>query len=134
MQAMIRGLVLAGLAVTLLMAAAGDAGEGVSERRASVQFDGGRPAPDAGADYEGETLRGERHVKGVMTWPDGRRYEGGFRDGWPDGQGVYTWPDGTRIEGRWLSGNLYNGKGVMTWPDGRRYEGEWREGKFQGSE
>ena len=134
---MIRGLVLASLAVTTLTAAAGDVGEGVSEetRRASVRFDAERLAPHAGPPhYEGETRGGERHGKGVMTWPDGRRYEGEWRGGWFHGLGVYTWPDGTRYEGEFRDNNIH-GLGVFTEADGTRYEGEFRGiGKFQGSE
>lgn len=58
---MIRGLVLAGVAVTLLTAAAAeDAGEG--------------------AGYEGEVNESGLPHGEVMTWPDGRRVEGQFRE------------------------------------------------------
>ena len=65
MQAGVRGLVLASVAVAMLTAAGG----------VHVEV-----FPD-GARYEGELLGVEFHGRGVYTWPDGRRYEGEWRGG-----------------------------------------------------
>ena len=63
--------------------------------------------------------------------PIGGRYEGGYQNGERHGRGLRTWPNGDRYDGEWRYGQ-FTGRGVMTWADGRRYGGEWRDGRPDG--
>ena len=84
-----------------------------------------------GATYEGPTVRGEPHGRGVITWPSGNRYEGDFVDGKLHGRGTFTWPSGNRYEGDFVDGKQH-GRGTFTWADGDRYEGDFVYGKRTG--
>ena len=110
MQAMIRWLARASLAVALLTAAL-------------AGYAGGNTFADPAADVvEGAGI--------VDLLDDGRRwrYEGEWRDDFPQGPGVMTWPDGTRYEGT-VDHVGRPVRGVLTMPDGTRYESDyWSEG------
>lgn len=143
MPARIRGVVLATVAATMLMAAGGaDGSQRYIYLLPLVVSDGGH--------YEGARRDGRPHGHGFMVWPEGPRYEGEWRDGQPHGHGVYTNgphhdPERFRyeggfhydlihgqgvitaplighIEGEFVYGLQY-GQGVHTFPGGSRYEG-----------
>ena len=82
-----------------------------------------------GEKYEGETLNGSYHGKGIYTWPDGRKYEGDFLNGKRHGMGTYTWPDGNIYVGDWIEGER-NGKGIYNLPNGEFREGKWENNEF----
>lgn len=44
------------------------------------------------------------HLKGTMTWPDGRKYIGGFNLGKKDGKGLFQFAGGMMIEAKWKNG------------------------------
>jgi len=57
-----------------------------------------------GSIYEGETVNGEPHGKGKLTFNNGSIYEGGFYYDTHEqsvGSGRMTYPDGRTAEGRW---------------------------------
>ena len=86
----------------------------------------------AGGDqYQGQTLNGKRHGRGVYTWASGGRYEGSFRDDKREGQGVQTFTNGNRYEGSFQNSKK-TGHGIYTWASGSRHEGEFLDGKFHG--
>lgn len=67
------------------------------------------PGPDAGH-YVGWFRNGERHGRGVYTWPNGGRYEGDLRDGRPDGQGTFReGGTGRAYSGKWVKGCFNEG-------------------------
>ena len=134
MQARIRWMGLASVAVAMLTAAPG----GYADDQ-----DGVLTLPD-GTRYEGGIYPGLGipDGEGVMEWPDGRRFEGRFDRG-DLSHGVLSWPDGmrykggflgyTEIEGHWPFSEAAHGRGVCTMPDGRRIEGNWLYGgRYEG--
>lgn len=81
----------------------------------------------AGGDqYQGQTLNGKRHGRGVYTWASGDRYAGEFQKGHRTGHGIYTWASGSRHEGEFLDGK-FHGQGMRTWTSGERYDGPWKD-------
>ena len=86
----------------------------------------------AGGDqYQGQTLNGKRHGRGVYTWASGGRYEGSYRDDKREGQGVQTFTNGNRYEGSFQNSKK-TGHGVYTWGAGGRYEGGFLNGQAHG--
>ena len=60
-----------------------------------------------GARYEGQVnQRGNRHGKGVVSWPNGGRYVGEFRNYNPHGHGTMTHADGRVKSGKWANGSF----------------------------
>jgi hypothetical protein len=105
---------------------------------------------DDGAKFVGMVARGNRPVRGVMTWPDGSRFDGEFdKKGMPktgtgrlvlngytdDGEykdgmlarGTREWDSGAREEGEFQDNNLYNG--TITYADGDT--GTYENGKLK---
>ena len=121
MQTMIRRLVLASLAVTVLTAAPGGYADDQDGQTSPLIF------VEEGAEVESGAETGDSHV---LTWEDGRRFEGRLSDDTVPEYGVMTWPDGRRYEGHFY-GNFWgtpHGKGEMEWPDGRRFKGGFNRG------
>lgn len=141
MQTMIRGLVLASLAVTALTAAAWGGPESLDYGYEGEVNESGLPHGQGVMTWsskwhsrriEGEFRDGKAHGQGVYTGGQaGDRYEGEFREGYFHGQGVRSHPSGYHYEGEFREGDLH-GQGVKTSPNGERYEGEFREGEFHG--
>ena len=73
--------------------------------------------------YRGEFRAGQKHGKGVKTWPStGDRYEGDFVEDRKEGVGTYTWgrrstSPGEKYTGEWLRDQRH-GNGVYEWPSG----------------
>lgn len=87
--------------------------------------------PDGGR-YEGETLDGKRHGKGIYLYPNGKIYTGEWQQGKKHGWGLFKWPSGNRYEGEWRD-NRRHGKGTFVFSDGGIHEGVWVNGKSQGA-
>ncbi len=82
-----------------------------------------------GGHYEGDTLNGKKHGKGVYTWADGDRYEGDFVDDKRMGKGVYIWSNGNRYEGDFVHGE-FHGQGTLYYKDGSKRTGTWRNDEY----
>ncbi len=112
-------------------------------------FDG-----DAGGDYTGTILKGQKQGQGTFTYTSGHVYSGDWVDNqrcgfgilsrngqeiykgmWKDdkyhGQGIYYHQDGTVYDGQWEDG-LRCGQGKFTYADGAVYEGQWKNGQRHG--
>jgi hypothetical protein len=81
--------------------------------------------------YVGEFHQGNKHGKGVKTWPWGDRYEGDFHDDEKHGLGIYTWGErslyaGDRYEGGFVK-DMRNGFGLYVWASGDSYAGPWKD-------
>ena len=134
MQARIRGLVRASVAVVVL-AAAGGANAQLDKKEIRSMFAKGVGV----ALYPTEDLvkwhkwRFEVEEDGAEGIPEGWRYEGEERDGKPDGRGVLVvdGDDGARFEGEFRDGEP-DGLFVMTDSDGSYAEIEYRDGKMHG--
>ena len=82
--------------------------------------------------YEGDfNEAGEKHGKGVWSFPDGAIFEGEFRNDMKNGKGKYVYVDGDVYEGDWKD-NMKNGVGRYTFFDGDAYEGGWKDGLYHG--
>jgi hypothetical protein len=79
---------------------------------------------NAGGKYEGETLDGKRHGRGVMKFWNGNTYHGEFVQDQFDGIGDYIWADGRTYKGQFKADKIH-GRGTARWPDGKIYNGEW---------
>ena len=110
--------------------------------------------PD-GATYDGDTLNGKKHGRGVHTWTDGKiykgqyeggfehgfgtlteadglcRYRGNFRYGQRHGYGTQIWKEKT-YEGEWQY-NAVSGKGKLSWKNGAVYNGSFSQGRYHGN-
>ena len=51
---------------------------------------------DNGRRYAGEFIRGRRHGKGEMTFPNGDKYTGDWNEGRRTGHGLYLFSNGNR--------------------------------------
>ena len=158
MQAGIRGMGLASVAVAMLTAAPGgyaDDQDGQTFPKGAIFMEGGAEEENeaetgdshvltlpGGVRYKGEIYVDVPHGKGVMTLPDGRRFDGWFDNGLFTG-GALEWPDGRRYKGGFFGSSerkehrpfldVAHGKGVCTMPDGRRFEGYWLYGgRYEG--
>jgi len=103
-----------------------------------------------GDTYEGESLDGRPHGKGIYTFADGSKFEGEFAKG-RAGKGIFTYVDGDIVERftasvvyRFANGDRFEGawgyshpeKGVYYFYNGDKYEGElssFHDGKFHDS-
>ena len=156
MQARIRGLVRASVAVVVL-AAAGEAYAQLDKKeirstfagmvgaalvstgefskwlkwRLEVEEDGAEGIPE-GWRYEGEERDGKPHGRGVLVvdGDDGARFEGEFRDGEPDGLFVMTDSDGSYAEFEYRDGKMH-GDLIVT-SGNTSIEGGFRDGKIHG--
>jgi len=63
--------------------------------------------------YEGQWQKGQKHGRGVQTFPDGSIYTGEFAKGYEHGAGRKQYPDGSVFEGRFRFGKR-DGPGVLT--------------------
>ena len=86
--------------------------------------------PD-GKKYVGEIKDGKFNGQGTFTLPDGDKFVGEFKYGKRNGQGTYTWPSGQKFVGEYKDGKK-NGQGTHTWPDGQKFVGEFKDGKKNG--
>ena len=87
------------------------------------------------ARYVGEFKAGQKHGRGVKTWPNGDRYEGEFVADRKEGTGTYVWGRGPwrgeRYEGAYRADRRH-GFGVYRWPSGDVYAGQWQDDAFAG--
>ena len=133
MQARIRGLVRASVAVVVLATAGGANAQLVpkEEVRAMFKDSVGIALGSTGGFFKWIKWRwSEDRAEGI---PEGWRYEGEERDGKPHGRGVLVvdGDDGTRFEGEFRDGEP-DGLFVMTDSDGSYAEFEHRDGKLHG--
>jgi hypothetical protein len=84
-----------------------------------------------GSHYKGESINGELHGKGVLSYPNGSQYIGEWRNGLLQGHGTLVYPDASTYEGEWQDGKM-TGFGRLTYPDGRIMSGMWEDGKIVG--
>ena len=60
-----------------------------------------------------ERLKG-LNIKGIYTYLGGNKtYNGEWKDGERHGKGILTWPNGDKYEGEWKNGK-HEGKGICT--------------------
>lgn len=84
--------------------------------------------------YEGQWLNDQKHGDGRLTWDDGRVYQGCFEEDRFHGDGRMEWSTAggsTLYEGQYVN-DVKHGIGKYTWPDGRIYDGEWMNGGRSG--
>ena len=86
--------------------------------------------PD-GTKYEGMSLGGQFHGRGIYTYPNGDVYVGEFRFGKIQGEGQFSFTNGDKYEGS-VSENKMHGKGKMTFAAGGHYMGYFSNNQFQG--
>jgi len=80
------------------------------------------------AEYEGETVDGKAHGKGIVTWRNGDSYFGQFDMNKRTGKGIFYWKNGKRYEGDFVNGEI-TGNGKFLWPNGDQLEGEFLKGR-----
>ncbi|MFW6151945.1 MAG: ankyrin repeat domain-containing protein [Verrucomicrobiota bacterium] len=85
---------------------------------------------DSGAVYTGTVLKGKKHGKGTLVYPNREQYVGTWVDGKKHGFGVYSFPDGEEYTGEWKKGQRH-GPGTYTWPNGDTIKGRWENGEFK---
>lgn len=68
--------------------------------------------------YDGPSLYGKPHGRGILTWEDGSRYEGVFNYGQLTAEGKFYFADGRMYMGQLAKGRP-KGRGVLISPDGR---------------
>jgi len=116
----------------------------------------GIDSPEVLRCFRGDTLWGQPHGKGTVTWGDGTTYVGSFKNGTMDYGGTFThpdgrtyycclsssirfgpctyiWKDGATYEGQW-EGGVRHGTGKMTYPDGTIVESAWVDDRYAGSD
>ena len=86
--------------------------------------------PD-GTKYEGMSLGGQFHGRGIYTYPNGDVYVGEFRFGKIQGEGQFSFTNGDKYEGS-VSENKMHGKGKMTFSTGGHYMGYFSNNQFHG--
>lgn len=86
--------------------------------------------PD-GTKYEGMTLGGKFHGRGIYTYPNGDVYAGEFRFGKIQGEGQFSFTNGDKYIGS-VSENTMHGKGKMKFAKGGHYVGNFSNNQFHG--
>jgi hypothetical protein len=86
--------------------------------------------PD-GAKYEGMSLGGQFHGRGIYTYPNGDVYTGEFRFGKMQGEGQFNFTNGNKYMGS-VSENKMHGKGKMIFATGGHYLGYFSNNQFHG--
>ena len=86
--------------------------------------------PD-GTQYQGMTLSGKFHGRGIYTYPNGDVYAGEFRFGKIQGEGQFTFKNGDKYIGS-VYENTMHGKGKMTFATGGHYIGYFSNNQFHG--
>lgn len=81
--------------------------------------------------YEGETLNGQPHGQGLLTWSTGSYYNGQFEFGDIHGYGTMIYDGGSVYEGDFYYG-VMQGQGTIQWPDGIYYHGEFHNDEIEG--
>jgi len=87
------------------------------------------------AEYHGEFRAGQKHGKGVKTWPNGDRFEGEFVEDRKEGVGKYSWGlgpwQGESYEGAYRNDGRH-GYGTYRWATGDVYIGPWENDAVTG--
>ena len=86
--------------------------------------------PD-GRKYEGMSLNGEFHGRGIFTYPNGDIYVGEFRFGKIQGQGQFNFKNGDKYVGA-VHENQMHGEGKMIFATGGHYMGHFANNHFHG--
>jgi hypothetical protein len=86
--------------------------------------------PD-GTRYEGMSLGGQFHGRGIYTYPNGDVYTGEFRFGKIQGEGQFNFTNGNKYVGS-VSENKMHGKGKMIFATGGHYLGYFSNNQFHG--
>jgi len=86
--------------------------------------------PD-GTRYEGMSLSGQFHGRGIYTYPNGDVYTGEFRFGKIQGEGQFNFTNGNKYIGS-VSENKMHGKGKMILASGGHYMGYFSNNQFHG--
>ena len=86
--------------------------------------------PD-GTTYEGMSLNGQFHGRGIYTYPNGDIYIGEFRFGKIQGEGQFSFTNGDKYVGS-VYENKMHGKGKMTFVKGGHYLGHFSNNHFHG--
>jgi len=89
-----------------------------------------RKWPD-GARYEGMSLNGKFHGRGIYTYPNGDSYAGEFQFGKIEGQGQFNFKNGNKYIGA-VHENQMHGQGKMTFATGGHYIGQFANNHFHG--
>jgi len=82
--------------------------------------------------YEGGTLSGDLHGKGIIRYESGHKFDGIFNKGDKEGAGRFDYADGSYYEGNYAAG-LIEGQGTYAWANGQNYCGEWKAQKYHGA-
>ena len=89
-----------------------------------------RKWPD-GTKYEGMSLNGKFHGRGIYTYPNGDIYTGEFHFGKIQGQGQFNFKNGDKYLGA-VHENQMHGQGKMTFATGGHYIGQFANNHFHG--
>lgn len=86
--------------------------------------------PD-GTNYEGMSLNGQFHGRGIYTYANGDVYAGEFNFGRIEGEGQFSFTNGDKYIGS-VYENKMHGKGKMTFATGGHYMGQFSNNHFHG--
>ena len=86
--------------------------------------------PD-GTKYEGMSLNGKFHGRGIYTYPNGDVYTGEFHFGKIQGQGQFNFKNGDKYIGA-VHENQMHGQGKMAFATGGHYIGRFANNHFHG--
>ena len=89
-----------------------------------------RKWPD-GTRYEGMSLNGKFHGRGIYTYQNGDTYVGEFQFGKIQGQGQFNFKNGDKYLGS-VHENQMHGQGKMTFVTGGHYIGQFANNYFHG--
>jgi hypothetical protein len=84
-----------------------------------------------GTKYEGMSLGGQFHGRGIYTYPNGDVYVGEFKFGKIQGEGQFSFTNGDKYLGSVFE-NKMHGKGKMTFASGGHYLGYFSNNQFHG--
>lgn len=84
-----------------------------------------------GTRYEGMSLNGKLHGRGIYTYPNGDTYVGEFRFGKIQGLGQFNFKNGDKYVGA-VHENQMHGQGKMTFATGGHYIGQFANNHFHG--